>query len=174
MDYLTPLSDEGEKWKQDAREWIACDERHEGSFQWTCEVAVGVDRDGEALAEAIRQRLGITVDDEEPEATALPELVAKVEKLRRFARPAIVSGARYGRLVVVREQEGTAGRRCGREVYCRCDCGREKSFRWHEVVKGTTKSCGCSRAGGAAMKLSLKSRVERFGACAGIRSGDIG
>lgn len=33
MDGLTPLAEDGDRWKEDAREWIACDENPQVPFQ---------------------------------------------------------------------------------------------------------------------------------------------
>ena len=53
-----------------------------------------------------------------------------------------LSGQRFGRLLVVREDE----RKHGRKTWlCRCDCGREKVVPSAALVHGRTQSCGCLR-----------------------------
>jgi hypothetical protein len=36
--------------------------------------------------------------------------------------------------------------RGSRVVPCRCDCGTERTLSIHDLVRGTTRSCGCLRA----------------------------
>lgn len=55
---------------------------------------------------------------------------------------------RFGRLVVLGEAEriGTSMWQRGQTAWrCRCDCGKEVTVVRAALVKGTTKSCGCSR-----------------------------
>lgn len=47
----------------------------------------------------------------------------------------------YGRLTVV-------GKRQGKKVEVRCECGVRKVIYWHNLVSGRTRSCGCLLAGG--------------------------
>lgn len=55
------------------------------------------------------------------------------------------SGQKFNRLTIIKEVEPkiypTGGQH--RRVLCRCECGCEKEYFLHEVVKGRTKSCGC-------------------------------
>lgn len=52
-----------------------------------------------------------------------------------------VVGARFGRLVVVREGQKVPGIR--RTVHCICDCGTEREVDPRMLRKGHTQSCGC-------------------------------
>lgn len=62
--------------------------------------------------------------------------------------PALVdrSGARYGRLLVLRRDLTRGPASKGARVYwmCRCDCGAEVSRTGHELAAGDTTSCGCA------------------------------
>ena len=49
-------------------------------------------------------------------------------------------GQRFGRWVIVRE---AIGRRPGRHVLCRCDCGTERVLMATWLHRGKTISCGC-------------------------------
>lgn len=57
------------------------------------------------------------------------------------ALPDPVKFSSYGQLTVLSETDKTVG---GRRVLCRCSCGTEKLFFWGNVLRGHTKSCGCS------------------------------
>lgn len=47
-------------------------------------------------------------------------------------------GKRFGRWTVLRRYKG--------DYYiCRCDCGKEKAVRGHNLRAGMTRSCGCLR-----------------------------
>ena len=54
-----------------------------------------------------------------------------------------IIGRRFGRYVVIDRLEliGT-----NRMLFCRCDCGAEKSASYSSLVSGRTKSCGCLRS----------------------------
>lgn len=49
-------------------------------------------------------------------------------------------GARFGRLLVIGEEERRPGRRY---LLCRCDCGTEKAIRDDGLKNGVVVSCGC-------------------------------
>jgi len=52
-----------------------------------------------------------------------------------------LSGKRFGRLLVIKEQ-GRNNR--GKAVWlCKCDCGNEKAVYSYLLVSGQTQSCGC-------------------------------
>lgn len=53
----------------------------------------------------------------------------------------VLTGHRYGRLVVMQR----ARREDGRHIYwlCRCDCGQIKTIRGDHLFNGLIKSCGC-------------------------------
>jgi len=53
---------------------------------------------------------------------------------------AIVKGDRFVRLVVIRMEATTRGRRRWR---CLCDCGKTKVASTRDLTTGRTKSCGC-------------------------------
>ena len=55
-----------------------------------------------------------------------------------------LTGARFGRLFVVREA-ARRGRRARRAYVCRCDCGSETVATLDNLRTGTSTSCGCSR-----------------------------
>lgn len=57
-----------------------------------------------------------------------------------MARTKDLTGARYGRLVVM-ERAGSKNERA--TWLCRCDCGGEKVVAAQELSKGSTRSCGC-------------------------------
>lgn len=51
-------------------------------------------------------------------------------------------GRIFGRLTVV--DRHTLYPKDGNHAYlCRCECGSEKVVRWKNLIRGTTKSCGC-------------------------------
>ncbi len=54
-----------------------------------------------------------------------------------------LTGKRFGMLVVMSE----AGRTNDRKVLwkCLCDCGKEKNYRSHHLIAGSSTSCGCER-----------------------------
>lgn len=54
----------------------------------------------------------------------------------------INTGDRYGRLVILKEVENTAGN-YKRKVLCKCDCGTEKVFFLDSLLRKNTTSCGC-------------------------------
>lgn len=52
-----------------------------------------------------------------------------------------LTGLRFGRLIVVREEEKD---KFGHTKWlCRCDCGQEKIIYGNSLRQGSTKSCGC-------------------------------
>ena len=53
-------------------------------------------------------------------------------------------GTRFGRLVVIREEEIPSSSR-KRLVFCRCDCGVERYFHRSHLQMMKTRSCGCMR-----------------------------
>lgn len=61
-------------------------------------------------------------------------------------RIAVDSGARFGKLTVLREVDK---RVCGlqehRRFLCRCDCGKETVVILNSLRRGATKSCGCTK-----------------------------
>lgn len=50
-------------------------------------------------------------------------------------------GQRFGKLVVIKEQE--RGHRKNRYWLCRCDCGNKRTINQISLCAGYTKSCGC-------------------------------
>ena len=59
-------------------------------------------------------------------------------------------GKRFGMLTVINEAPKQGRWNCW---FCKCDCGKEKIVKTDNLVRGFTKSCGCST-----IKLQLKSR----------------
>ena len=59
-------------------------------------------------------------------------------------------GKRFGMLTVINEAPKQGRWSCW---LCKCDCGKEKIVKTDNLVRGFTKSCGCST-----IKLQLKSR----------------
>jgi len=54
-----------------------------------------------------------------------------------------LTGQRFGNLTVIAEGPKTNS---GRTTWvCRCDCGKEKIVRAHNLKRGTTISCGCHK-----------------------------
>lgn len=53
----------------------------------------------------------------------------------------LVTGQRYGRLIVLEKRE--VNQYNHRMYLCRCDCGKEKEYSGHRLINGHTKSCGC-------------------------------
>lgn len=51
--------------------------------------------------------------------------------------------SRFGKLCTIRELEKTANYQ--RKFLCRCDCGTVKKVLLHNLVNGSTTSCGCAR-----------------------------
>jgi len=69
---------------------------------------------------------------------------AAIEKQRKSMIGKLVKdlkGQRFGRLVVLKE----AGRSQDKRVLwqCKCDCGKKRIIRGHDLIEGKTKSCGC-------------------------------
>lgn len=66
-----------------------------------------------------------------------------------MGRPRLdLTGQRFGRLVVVREDDPvteTSGKK-SRRWLVRCDCGEEKRVRQNSLTNGNTKSCGCLKS----------------------------
>ena len=56
--------------------------------------------------------------------------------------PTVTPGQRFGRLVVIREDDRKYGHRY---ILCKCDCGTEKSINLHSLLNGCSNSCGCLR-----------------------------
>lgn len=58
-----------------------------------------------------------------------------------MARFIDITGNRYGRLVVIRQQ----GRASDRQILwlCQCDCGKLTTARGYDLRRGQSKSCGC-------------------------------
>lgn len=52
-----------------------------------------------------------------------------------------LTGARFGRLTVIRRAPDTTGRKVN--WLCRCECGKEKPVRASSLVNGRATSCGC-------------------------------
>src|SRR5687767_14111625 len=50
----------------------------------------------------------------------------------------LLPGTRFGRLVVLHHNGG-------RHVFIRCDCGTERDVLRNNLVRGASKSCGCTR-----------------------------
>lgn len=72
-----------------------------------------------------------------------------------------LTGRRFGRLVVLRKEEGSGKAR----YLVRCDCGREKVVLADNLKRGMTKSCGvCCRGGKAWSEKRIKDLTgKRFG-----------
>lgn len=56
-----------------------------------------------------------------------------------------MTGQRFGMLTVLRR--GVPTQKRGAAWLCVCDCGRETTVHRTELVKGSTRSCGCRRGG---------------------------
>jgi hypothetical protein len=57
----------------------------------------------------------------------------------------MTAGARFGRLVIIKEVERIIlkPRAYVRRFLCRCDCGEEKVVSGYKLRNGSTRSCGC-------------------------------
>ena len=83
----------------------------------------------------------------------------------RNARPAIVTGNRYGMLTVIRKAPPPPREKVGhRSLWeCKCDCGTEKIITADRLLSGHTRSCGClkgkMRSGKRFGKLTLVSKA---------------
>jgi hypothetical protein len=64
---------------------------------------------------------------------------------------AAVPGARFGRWTVIGDPEPRGKRRV---VLCECDCGNQKQVGTDNLLKGTSKSCGCLKRDGARAALA--------------------
>lgn len=53
-----------------------------------------------------------------------------------------MTGERYGKLVVVSRVDDP---RHGTRWLCKCDCGNDKIVVRRHLIRGMTKSCGCSK-----------------------------
>lgn len=58
-------------------------------------------------------------------------------------------GKRFGMLEFTSEitKTKTSGGSVALKIMCRCNCGKERLFRFDKVVSGRTKSCGCAPKG---------------------------
>lgn len=65
--------------------------------------------------------------------------------------PYMLTGQRFGRLVVLGLDRAAQGR--GALWRCRCDCGNEKTVRTGALNAGLTNSCGCLRREMSAKRL---------------------
>lgn len=91
-------------------------------------------------------------------------------------RPLELTGKRFERLTVIeRAGPDSRGAICW---HCRCDCGKERSFRGSDLKRGFIKSCGCWNSevttarntshGGSATRLyhiwqAMKNRTQNIG-----------
>lgn len=69
---------------------------------------------------------------------------------------AVLPGARFGRLVVVRHEENQKGRRIW---LCVCDCGQLASVSTRLLTTGDTRSCGCLRSAVGRMRALMTLRI---------------
>ena len=53
----------------------------------------------------------------------------------------MISGEKYGKLKVVRYDENVQSKT---NVICNCDCGRQTSIYFYDLLTGATTSCGCN------------------------------
>lgn len=62
-------------------------------------------------------------------------------------RPRDLTGERFGKLVVLSEADRivTKNGKKLRAFNCLCDCGNKTVVRYSDLMKGDTRSCGCSR-----------------------------
>ena len=63
-----------------------------------------------------------------------------------------LTGQRFGELVVIERATTAKGRQT--RWFCRCDCGKETIVYAGNLTRGSTKSCGCTRAKKAGQKLA--------------------
>ena len=68
-----------------------------------------------------------------------------------------VTGERFGRLVAIERTEEKKGH--SYVWLCKCDCGRTSNVLVASLLSGNTKSCGCSRKGGAGVTDDLKGKT---------------
>ena len=55
-----------------------------------------------------------------------------------------LTGQRFGRLVVIRQNGTTTSPKCKRPMWeCQCDCGNVVTVAGYSLRRGATKSCGC-------------------------------
>jgi hypothetical protein len=57
------------------------------------------------------------------------------------AKKIITFGERFDKLVFISDSEGKSNKRY---VFCRCDCGTTRNFRWINIQSKKIRSCGCS------------------------------
>jgi hypothetical protein len=65
-------------------------------------------------------------------------------------------GKKFGKLVVLSRTDRVENSRSNCFLFCRCECGKEKEFRYCNLRTGTTTSCGCSQK----EQVSKRSRKE--------------
>ena len=62
--------------------------------------------------------------------------------MKKMGRKLELSGKRFGRLTVIREN----GKKNGRTAWlCKCDCGNTSVVEKDKLLAGKSKSCGCLR-----------------------------
>lgn len=88
--------------------------------------------------------------------------MADDKPIRRKKSFQVLTGRRFGRLVVLGEVPGRPGRGC--RWVCRCDCGAKVGpFVSHALTRGWRTSCGCGDK--EELLWYFWSRVRKVGAC---------
>ena len=78
--------------------------------------------------------------------------------MKKMGRKLELSGKRFGRLTVIREN----GKKNGRTAWlCKCDCGNEIIAKKIYVMRGEVKSCGCISIAkeGSSEELEIKNYI---------------
>lgn len=75
--------------------------------------------------------------------------------------PEYMIGETYGELTVLsKNKEYGNGKSKGRYVNCTCSCGEDKIIRYDSLLRGDTKSCGCSRGITCGVKFKVKRSTD--------------
>lgn len=87
----------------------------------------------------------------------------KPTKRTRRKLPADISGMQFGRLEAVRFSRCDRSGPIARDMwFFRCSCGVEKELNRHNVMAGTTKSCGCLRVDQLTVQAKSKEGVIKW------------
>lgn len=70
-----------------------------------------------------------------------------------------ITGKRFGRLVVLKQEESVKG---ATRWLCRCDCGKEKVVFKSSLISGNTVSCGCWQREKMVKHYQTKTRLFRI------------
>ena len=123
-------------------------EKRKGSFLWRCKCDCG----NEILAEAYRLKRG---------------LVNSCGCSRKDRATNDLSGRQFGKLTVLKKLE--EGKGSSNHWLCQCECGKEVSVTYSNLLSGNTTSCGCNRREALKAK-AIDITNEKFGMLTALKT----